>query len=111
MMAGKTKRDGDGDGGGRPQATLASHPRARSQIARAKGWGGLVGFALGALLSWRAGAAPFDIGLRALAGGIAGWLVAWRCAVSVWTHLAVAEIRAAHRRALATTAPERRGEP
>jgi hypothetical protein len=80
-------------------ATVASHPRAASHIARAKGWGGLCGFGIVAYLSWRHGAAPADVGLRALAGGVAGYLVAWRSAVAVWTHLAVAEIRAAQRAA------------
>jgi hypothetical protein len=97
-MANDKKNKGAAPDGGKAPATVASHPRAARDIARAKGWGGLVGFALAALLSWHAGAAPTDIGLRALGGGIAGWLVAWRCAVSVWTHLALAEIRAAHRR-------------
>jgi hypothetical protein len=46
----------------------------------------------------------------ALAGSIAaGYLLAWYCAVTVWSHLVVAEIRAAHREADA--AAERAAQP
>lgn len=76
---------------------LSEHPRAGRQIRAAKGWGGLLGFALVALLSWNAGVPPFDVGVRALLGGVAGYVVAWTGAVHAWRHLAVAEIRAAHR--------------
>ena len=77
---------------------LSAHPRARRQIAQAKSWGALVAFALVALLSWRAGVAPFDVGLRALAAGVVGWVLAWGLAVQVWRQLAVAEVRAIERR-------------
>lgn len=80
---------------------LSDHPRAARQIRAAKGWGGLLGFGLVALLSLRAGVPPFDAGLRALAGGVAGYVVAWAGSVHAWRHLAVAELRAAHRQATA----------
>ncbi|HEX5145437.1 MAG TPA: hypothetical protein VFV85_00335, partial [Conexibacter sp.] len=54
--------------------SVANHPRAGAQIARAKAWGGLAGFALVAFLSWRAGAPLADTLLRALAGGVAGYV-------------------------------------
>jgi uncharacterized membrane protein YccC len=76
---------------------LSEHPRAARQIRAAKGWGGLLGFALVALLSWHAGIPPFEVGVRALLGGVVGYVVAWAGAVHAWRHLAVAEIRAAHR--------------
>ena len=76
---------------------LSEHPRAARQIRSAKGWGGLLGFAVVGLLSWQAGVPPFEIGLRALIGGIVGYVVGWAGAVHAWRHLAVAEIRAAHR--------------
>jgi hypothetical protein len=74
--------------------SVANHPRAGAQVARAKAWGGLGGFALVALLSWRAGVPPADALLRALAGGVAAYLGAWACAVAVWRHLVIAELRA-----------------
>jgi hypothetical protein len=62
-------------------------------VRSAKGWGGLLGFALAAYLAFGAGA-PIDvIGLRALGGGVAGYLLAWGFAVTIWRHLLVAELR------------------
>lgn len=77
---------------------LSEHPRATRHIRLAKGWGGLAGFLLVAFLSWRAHVPWFELGLRALIGGIAAHLVAWAAAVHIWRHLAVAEVRAAHAR-------------
>lgn len=74
--------------------SVANHPRAGAQVARAKAWGGLAGFALVGLLSWRAGAPIADALLRALAGGVVGYLATWAAAVLVWRHLVVAELRA-----------------
>lgn len=74
--------------------SVAAHPRAGAQVARAKAWGGLGGFLLAALLSWRAGVPGADVLLRAIGGGIAGYVLAWAAAVIVWRHLVVAELRA-----------------
>ena len=79
---------------------LSEHPRAARHIRAAKGWGGLLGFGAVGFLSFGAGVPEFEVGLRALAGGVAGYVVAWTGAVHVWRHLAVAELRAAQRRAL-----------
>jgi len=89
-----------GRGGSRPPAgsatlpSVANHPRAGAQVARAKAWGGLAGFVLVGLLSLRAGVPAPDALLRAIAGGIAVYLAAWAGAVAVWRHLVVAELRA-----------------
>jgi hypothetical protein len=54
-----------------------------------------LGFAIAAYMGHKA-QVPFAIGgLRALAAGVAGYVVAWGCAVTVWRHLVVAELRAA----------------
>ena len=45
----------------------------------------------------------FDVGLRALVAGIVGYMLAWMCAVTVWRHLVLAELRAAVER---THAPD-----
>jgi hypothetical protein len=74
--------------------SVANHPRAGAQVARAKAWGGLGGFLLVALLSWRAGVPLADALLRALAGGAIGYVATWAAAVVVWRHLVVAELRA-----------------
>ena len=91
----------DRPGAGRQHAIkLTAHPRAARHIRAAKGWGGLAGFGAVGILSLGAGVPEFEVGLRALAGGVAGYVVAWTGAVHVWRHLAIAELRAAQRRAL-----------
>ena len=77
---------------------LAGHPRAARSIATAKGWGGLLGFVVVGWLSYRGGLTEFDAGLRALAGGIGFYLLAWATAVTVWREIAVAEVARARRR-------------
>jgi hypothetical protein len=79
--------------------SVAAHPRASYQVRRAKGWGGIAGFALAAYLSYKAGVPTFDLGLRALVAGIVAYMLAWACAVTVWRQLVLAEIRAAVARA------------
>lgn len=75
--------------------SVAAHPRAKSHVRRAKGFGGLVGFMLAAILSVQA-SVPFVVsGERALVAGLAGYLVGWACSVTVWRQLMVAELRAA----------------
>ena len=83
--------------------SVANHPRASYQVRRAKGWGGIAGFAIAGYLSYKAGVPTFDVGLRALVAGMVGYMLAWMCAVTVWRHLVLAELRAALER---TEAPD-----
>jgi hypothetical protein len=93
--AAKGGKGGKGKGKGAASgATLASHPKALAQIRAAKGWGGLGGFAIAAYLSDQA-QVPFDqLGIRAIAAGIAGYMVAWAFAVTLWRYLLLAELHA-----------------
>jgi hypothetical protein len=75
--------------------SVAAHPRAAYAVRRAKGFGGLIGLLLVAWYSHRAGLMPVDVALRALTGGIVGYVVAWVIALQVWRHLVIAEARAA----------------
>jgi hypothetical protein len=84
--------------------SVANHPRARYQVRRAKGWGGIAGFAIAAYLGYQAGIPTFDVGERALAAGVVGYMLAWACAVTVWRHLVLAELKAAVERT--QTAPD-----
>jgi hypothetical protein len=77
---------------------LEAHPRALRSIARAKALGGVIGFVIGMWLGSRAGLPAWDTGARALAGGIAGWLLVWVAAVQIWKQLIVAEYRGAEKR-------------
>ena len=78
--------------------SVSAHPRAAYSVRRAKGWGGLIGLLLVAWYSHKAGLMAVDVALRALAGGIVGYVVAWVIALQVWRHLVIAEARAAAER-------------
>jgi uncharacterized membrane protein YccC len=80
---------------------VARHPRARRDIGLAKSWGGVAAFAIVLLLSLRAGVPTSDAVLRAIAGGLVGYVAAWGIAVTVWRQLLLAELEAHRRRVLA----------
>ncbi len=73
--------------------SVATHPRARAAVRRAKGWGGLAGFAIAAYAAYSAHLPFAQAGLHALAAGVAGYVLAWACAVAVWRHLVQAELK------------------
>jgi hypothetical protein len=75
--------------------SVAGHPRAAAQVRRAKGFGGVTFFLITAYLSYKAQVPPDQVAVRALIGGIGGYMLAWMCAVTVWRHLVLAELRAA----------------
>jgi len=79
--------------GATPAMSVRSHPRAGRAVRRSKGWGGLVGFGVGAYVSLGANLPAADAALRALGVGVAGYLVAWACSVAIWRVLLVAELR------------------
>jgi len=87
----KGKKGKKGEEG--PPLSVARHPKAGPQVRRAKGWGGLTGFVVAAALSYQANVPPFEVALRALAVGVAGYVVAWACSVTVWRVLLAAELR------------------
>jgi hypothetical protein len=85
--------------------SIAGHPRAAARVRRAKGLGGVGFFAIAAYLSYKAGVPADQVALRALAVGIAGYMLAWACAVTVCRQLVLAELRAAVESASATLQP------
>ncbi|MDO8188223.1 hypothetical protein Q5424_17070 [Conexibacter sp. JD483] len=78
--------------GGPERPSVANHPRGGTQVKQAKGWAGLIGFALVAFVSYESSVPTEDLILRALAGGIVAYLVVWAIAVAVWRHLVVSEL-------------------
>jgi hypothetical protein len=86
--------------------SVAAHPRAARAVRKAKGYGGLGGFALGLFLSLRAGLPAPDAALRGIVAGLGGYVVLWFATVMVWRQLAVAEIEAARRHLLAVAERE-----
>ena len=80
---------------------LTEHPRAQRAIRKAKGWGGLVGFLAGLILSVWAGVPIPDAVGRALILGIVGLVTAWGFTVMAWRQLAQAEIELRRRKVVA----------
>jgi hypothetical protein len=76
--------------------SVAAHPRTARAVARAKAWGGLAGLTLVGVLALRAGLPALDAMIRALAGGVAGYVATWMIAVAVGRQLVIAEVRARH---------------
>ena len=77
---------------------LTAHPRAQRQIREAKAWAGIAGFLLIGLLSLSANLPLFDAGVRALVAGVACYMAGWAVAVTVWRHVARAEVGLAEQR-------------
>lgn len=116
---GRKRRRGDKRGGA-ALPSVHNHPRGGAQVRQAKGWAGLIGFALVALLSWSADVPTEDLLLRALAGGVVAYLVVWAVAVTIWRQLVVTELKvvreqreeeAAARRAASPPPPPADGQP
>ena len=99
---GKKKKGGADVASG--EIRLSEHPRARHQIRLAKSWGGIGGLALAGWAAWHGGAPPVDAALRALLWGVCSYVLVWFCAVQVWRHLAIAEVKAAENMWLARRA-------
>ncbi|HWK26929.1 MAG TPA: hypothetical protein VNS09_10215 [Solirubrobacter sp.] len=75
------------------RVSLATHPRAKAGIRRARTRAALVAFLLVLVLNLAGDQTTFDAVWRALAAGIVVNLVAWRCAIVVWRHILLAELR------------------
>jgi hypothetical protein len=90
--------------------SVAGHPRAAAAVRRAKGVGGIGFFAIAAYLSYRAGVPADQVALRAITVGIAGYMLAWACSVTVWRHPVLAELHAAVESGRATFHQQAPGE-
>jgi hypothetical protein len=85
------KADADPDDGA-DGPNIAAHPRAARAVARAKGWGGLVGFALAGYMSLPTNTLA-AAGMRALIAGVVCYVATWAGAVFVWRRLVMLEIK------------------
>ena len=88
---------------------VAAHPRAARGVARAKGWGGLIGFLLGGYLSLPTNTIA-AAGLRALLAGLACYVAAWAGAVFLWRRLVMLELKGREQRLHAAQARAARRE-
>ncbi len=73
--------------------SIAAHPRARAGIRRARTRAALIAFVLVLVLNVLGEQSLFDATWRALIAGIVVNVIAWRCAIVVWRHIILAEIR------------------
>ena len=89
----KAKKGKQAGGDGGPVLSVAGHPIAKSHVRKAKGAGGLLGFALALILSLQASVPLIDAAERALIAGFAGYLLGWACSVTVWRQLMIAELK------------------
>lgn len=87
----KGKRGRGTNAGHSDGASVANHPRARSHVRAAKGWGGLICFVAAGALSLSAGDPGFQVLLQALIAGIIGCMLGWACTVMIWRQILVAE--------------------
>ena len=71
--------------------SVAAHPRAALHVARAKGWGGLIGFVLAGWLSLPT-CTLATAGVRALVAGVACYLAGWAGAMFVWRYVVMLQI-------------------
>jgi hypothetical protein len=78
-----------------PYSSIATHPRASGSVKRARARTGLIAFAIAAILSFKANVPIDQVGMRALAAGAAGYMIAWWASMQVWRHLMIAEQKAA----------------
>jgi hypothetical protein len=99
-----------------PSASINGHPRAKLAIRRARSRAALIVFVLVLVFGHRAGLSWFDATWRALVAGLAANVIAWRCAIFVWRHIIMTELRQAEeiyaerRRAARETLERRRAE-
>jgi hypothetical protein len=91
---GKKAKKGGRRAGDARTVSVAHHPRVAARVRAAKGWGALIAFGLVAMASAKAGAPTYDILLRALIAGFAGWVICWIAAVQVGQAVVRAEVEA-----------------
>jgi hypothetical protein len=80
------------------EVSIAAHPRARAGIRRARTRAALGAFVLVLVLNLLGDQTLFDATWRALLAGIVVNVIVWRCAIIVWRHIVLAEVREAGER-------------
>ena len=94
----RAKKKGDGDGA---IVSIAAHPRAKAGIRRARTRAAFGAFMLVLALNVVGDQDLFDAVWRALLAGIVVNVVVWRCAIVVWRHIIVSELRQEEERRIA----------
>jgi hypothetical protein len=84
----KKKKGADG-----PIVTISAHPRAKAGIRRARTRAAFGAFMLVLALNVVGNQDLFDAVWRALLAGIVVNVIVWRCAIVVWKHIIVSELK------------------
>ena len=92
-MSKKAKGKKQAAGPAKPAVTVAAHPRARASIRRIRARTALGAFVLVLVLSLNAAVPGQEAVIRALVAGLVGNLLGWFCALGVWRHIVLAELR------------------
>jgi hypothetical protein len=82
-----------------PLIGLNQHPKASLSIRRWKSWASLAGFAVAGWAGYSRGLPLPDMLLRAVAGGVIGYLIGYAAAVTVWRHVLQTQAKVAVERA------------
>jgi hypothetical protein len=93
MSSKKDKKTDDPAAQAGVTVSLAAHPRAKAGIRRARTRAALIAFALVLVLNLAGDQTAFDATWRALIAGIVVNVIAWRCAIVVWRHIVISEVR------------------
>lgn len=107
----KDKKDKKGQAAADPdRPSIAAHPRAARAVARAKGWGGLIGFFVAGYLALPT-STFVAAGLRALVAGLVCYVAVWAGAVFLWRRLVILEVKSREQKLLPAppVRPPRRG--
>jgi|1185.fasta_scaffold1586623_1 hypothetical protein len=78
--------------------SIAHHPRAKAGIRRARTRAAFAAFVVVFALNYVGSQDLFDATWRALVAGIVVNVIVWRCAIIVWRHVVIAELRAEEER-------------
>jgi hypothetical protein len=94
----KSKKDSKGDEPKPLVVSIASHPRAKAGIRRARTRAAFGAFVIVFALNMIKSGDAFTSTWRALLAGIVVNIIVWRCAIVVWRHVVIAELRAEEER-------------
>jgi hypothetical protein len=87
------KKAKKGKDGGSITVSIAQHPRAKASIRRTRTRAAFGAFVIVLVLNLLGNQDAFDAIWRALLAGIVVNVIAWRCAIVVWRHIVVTELR------------------
>jgi hypothetical protein len=89
----KASKEKKGKDGGAITVSIAQHPRAKASIRRTRTRAAFGAFVIVLVLNLLGNQDAFDAVWRALLAGLVVNVIAWRCAIVVWRHIVVTELR------------------